>query len=142
VADNESVSTVSGTQNGWNSMIYELSQEFFFEAAHTLDRQIDAEGSKRIHGHTYHAEIALIGTPDSRSGMLVDLGYVRTEIQRVRGLLDHRFLDEVPRIGPATIENLCTFLFNELKDAIPSLIRVTVERRASGDKCTLRITAD
>ena len=123
-------------------MIYELSQEFFFEAAHTLDRQIDAESSKRIHGHTYHAEIALIGAPDPRSGMLVDLGYVRHEIERVRERLDHRLLDEVPQIGPATLENLCTFLFNELKDAIPSLVRVSVERRASGDKCTLRIKAD
>lgn len=70
--------------------------------------------------------------------MLVDLGYVRHEIERVRERLDHRLLDEVPQIGPATLENLCTFLFNELKDAIPSLVSVSVERRASGDKCTLR----
>ena len=31
-------------------MIYELSQQFFFEAAHTLDRDIDTLSSKRIHG--------------------------------------------------------------------------------------------
>ena len=120
-------------------MIYELSQEFYFEAAHTLDRQIDAESSKRIHGHTYHAEIALLGAPDERSGMLVDLGLVRREIQKVRELLDHRFLDEIPQIGPATLENLCTFIFKELKDALPNLTYVSVARRASGDRCTLRI---
>ena len=38
-------------------MKYELSQRFYFEAAHTLRRQIEAEGSRRIHGHTYIAEI-------------------------------------------------------------------------------------
>lgn len=120
-------------------MIYELSQEFYFEAAHTLRREIDVEGSKRIHGHTYHAEIALVGEPNARSGMLVDLSYVRREIDRVRELLDHRLLDEVAGMGPATLENLCAFIFRELKEAMPNLIRVSVARRASGDKCTLRV---
>jgi len=58
----------------------ELSQRFYFEAAHTLERTIDAEGSRRIHGHTYHAEVTLLGNPDPASGMLVDLAYLRREI--------------------------------------------------------------
>ena len=118
-------------------MNYELSQKFYFEAAHTLDRLIDGEGSRRIHGHTYHAEITLAGTPDPASGMLADLGFVRTEIARIRDLLDHRFLDEVAGLGPATLENLCRFIFIELKDALPALSRVSVERQASGDRCCL-----
>lgn len=74
-------------------MKYELSQKFYFEAAHTLERAVEAEGSRRIHGHTYHAEITLTGTPDPVNGMLTDLGVVRGEITRVRDMLDHRFLD-------------------------------------------------
>ncbi len=35
--------------------LYELSQRFFFEAAHTLRREVEAEGSRRVHGHTYEA---------------------------------------------------------------------------------------
>ena len=30
--------------------MYELSKQFRFEAAHTLQRMIDAEPSRRIHG--------------------------------------------------------------------------------------------
>mgnify|MGYP000178535474 CR=1 FL=1 len=45
-------------------MKFELSQRFYFEAAHTLHRTIDAEGSLRIHGHTYHAEVTIAGQPD------------------------------------------------------------------------------
>jgi 6-pyruvoyltetrahydropterin/6-carboxytetrahydropterin synthase len=118
-------------------MKYELSQRFYFEAAHTLDRKIEAEGSRRIHGHTYHAEITLAGTPDPVSGMLADLGFVRKEIARVRDMLDHRFLDEVQGLGPATIENLCRFVFAEMADALPALVKVSVERQASGDRCSL-----
>lgn len=118
-------------------MKYELSQKFYFEAAHTLERAVEAEGSRRIHGHTYHAEITLAGTPDPANGMLADLGFVRSEIARVRDLLDHRFLDEIANLGPATLENLCRFIFIELANALPALTRVSVERQASGDRCCL-----
>lgn len=42
-------------------MRYEISQRFFFDAAHTLKREIEAEGSRRVHGHTYHAEVFVRG---------------------------------------------------------------------------------
>jgi 6-pyruvoyltetrahydropterin/6-carboxytetrahydropterin synthase len=116
----------------------ELSQRFYFEAAHTLHRTIDAEGSLRIHGHTYEAEVTVAGTPSASNGMIVDLAYLRSEIARVRDILDHRFLDEVQGLGPATLENLCLFVRGQLIDAVPGLCAVMVERRASGDSCTLR----
>lgn len=120
-------------------MNYELSQKFYFEAAHTLHRDIDAEGSRRIHGHTYHCEITVHGVPDPKSGMLVDLAFVRKEIERVREMLDHRFLDEVKGLGPATLENLCAFLFREMRENMPQLRRVSIERPASGDRCSLTV---
>lgn len=119
---------------------YELSQSFYFEAAHTLDRSIETDSSRRIHGHTYHAEVTVSGVPNSSSGMVTDLGYLRQEISRVRDLLDHRLLDEVVGLGPATLENLCGFIRSQLEDAVDGLCQVLVERRASGDRCTLRWT--
>ena len=118
-------------------MNYELSQRFYFEAAHTLRRKLEAEGSKRIHGHTYHAEVTIAGTPDPQTGMMMDLGFLRQEVEQVRQMLDHHFLDEVPGIGPATVENLCAFIYRQLKDRLPNLHCVTVERPASGDRCRL-----
>lgn len=124
--------------NSNSRTVCELSQRFFFEAAHTLHRSIETEGSLRIHGHTYEAEVTVSGVPDAVSGMLVDLSYLRSEIARVRDLLDHRFLDEVPGLGPATIENLCAFIRLQLEDSVPNLCAVMIERRASGDRCVLR----
>ncbi len=115
----------------------ELSQRFYFEAAHTLERSIDAEGSRRIHGHSYHAEVTLLGQPDPVSGMVVDLAYLRREIERLRDRLDHRFLDEVAGLGPATLENLCAFIRTDLEAVFPQLCAVSVERQASGDRCRL-----
>jgi len=54
--------------------MFELSKQFRFEAAHTLERTIDAEGSRRIHGHSYRAEVVIRGKADPETGMVVDLG--------------------------------------------------------------------
>lgn len=119
-------------------MIFELTQEFYFEAAHTLERTIETESSRRIHGHTYHAEVTVGGTPDPKTGMVVDLGHFKQMLADLRDRLDHRFLDEELEIGPVTLENLCAFIWRQLAAKLPNLAMVTVERRASGDRCTLR----
>jgi 6-pyruvoyltetrahydropterin/6-carboxytetrahydropterin synthase len=137
----ETVST--NTQNFGNPMktsidIFDLSQRFYFEAAHTLHRTYETEGSLRIHGHTYEAEVTVSGLPNPESGMIVDLTNLRNEIERVKSLLDHQFLDEVEGLGPATLENLSLFIRNQMLNIFPNLSSVMVERRASGDRCLLR----
>ncbi len=117
---------------------YELAQGFYFEAAHTLQREIETESSRRIHGHTYNAEVVLRGSPDPDSGMLMDLALLRTEIARVRKLLDHHMLDDIDELGPATMENLCRYIFRQLESCLPALHAVSVARQASGDRCTVR----
>lgn len=122
-------------------MKYELTQEFFFEAAHTLHRQVGEaaveEASRRIHGHTYHAEISIAGQPSPETGMLVDLAYFRKTLAAVRDQLDHRLLDEVPGLVTPTLEGLCEYLVKALSPQLPLLSKVVVARRASGDRCTV-----
>jgi 6-pyruvoyltetrahydropterin/6-carboxytetrahydropterin synthase len=116
-----------------------LSQRFYFESAHTLNRSYETEGSLRIHGHTYEAELTISGLPDDKNGMVVDLALLRQEIERIRFKLDHRFLDEVEGIGQPTLENLAQFIANEVQITFENLASVLVERRVSGDKCLLVI---
>ncbi|WP_395669509.1 6-carboxytetrahydropterin synthase [Rhodoferax sp.] len=117
---------------------FEITQKFFFDAAHTLQREIEAEGSRRIHGHTYHAEVTLAGTPHADTGMVVDLGRVRLAIAELRPQLDHQLLDEVPGLGPATLENLAAFVWRGMESRLPQVVQVRVWREALGDGCTLR----
>ena len=120
-----------------HTAVHELSQRFYFEAAHTLRREIEAEGSRRVHGHTYEAEVTVRGTPDAQ-GMVIDLALLRSEIALVRDRLDHHFLDEVADLGIPTLENLCSFIRHHLAPTVPGLCAVMIERRASGDRCALR----
>ena len=120
-------------------MLFTVSQRFFFDAAHTLKREIEAEGSRRIHGHTYHAEVWLAGPLNPVSGMVIDLGLLRQRLDGVRTLLDHHMLDDVPNLGAPTLENLCLFIANALSDLRPRVARVRVWREALGDACTLEL---
>lgn len=131
-------------------MIFELSQTFMFEAAHTLTRTVplvEFAPSRRIHGHTYTAQVTVRGVKGA-DGMLqffrlpknriqsLDLFYLRKSLDEVRDMLDHRLLDEVEGLGAATMENLCEFIFTHLRAEFP-VSSVTVSR-ATGDACTLR----
>lgn len=46
--------------------MFELPKQFRFDAAHTLERVIETESSRRIHGHSYRAEVAVRGVPDRK----------------------------------------------------------------------------
>ena len=119
-------------------MKYEVSQRFFFDAAHTLERDIERESSARVHGHTYQAEVAVAGEPDA-SGMVVDLGHLRRVVAELRAALDHQLLDDVPRLGKPTLENLCRFIAEHGRAAGFPVSRVSVWREGIGDRCDLRL---
>lgn len=114
--------------------MFELSRQFRFDAAHTLQRQLQAEGSRRVHGHSYRAEVAVRGPADPASGMVVDLGWLGERLEAVRADLDHHLLDEVEGLGPATMENLCAFIWRRLAAELPSLHRVSVLRDSTAER--------
>jgi 6-pyruvoyltetrahydropterin/6-carboxytetrahydropterin synthase len=115
--------------------MFELSKHFRFEAAHTLERAIGTEGSRRIHGHSYRAEVSVRGEPDAASGMIVDLGLFEQSLDSVRRRLDHHFLNEVPGLGPATLENLARWVWDALVAEGIAPSRVLVARDAGGESC-------
>jgi 6-pyruvoyltetrahydropterin/6-carboxytetrahydropterin synthase len=122
-------------------IILKLTQTFYFDAAHTLkSRYVDIHTkmqSENIHGHTYTASISINGEPDE-NGMVKDFGHFKWAIDAIKLQLDHKFLDNVEGLGIPTIENLCIYIADYLK-TFSGLCEVTVERKSSGDKCTLEI---
>jgi len=127
------------SRTGW--FILKLTQTFYFEAAHTLKyRHTDVHTrikSETIHGHTYHVSISIEGEPEE-NGMIKDFNAIGLMVDFVKSHLDHKFLDDVPDLGRPTMENLCLFIAKKAKQ-LKGLCEVTVERKASGDKCTLEI---
>ncbi len=122
--------------------MWELTKTFRFDASHTLRRNIDAEPSRRIHGHSYRAEVTVRGEPDPVTGMVVDFALLERQLADARHGLDHRLLDEVADLGPATMENLAAWIWRRLAPAAPGLVKVTVFRDSQGEYVTYRGTTD
>lgn len=116
--------------------MYEVSKEFRFDAAHSLRRKVNAEPSGRIHGHSYRAEVVVRGLPDPESGMVIDLALLDQALKEARDGLDHRFLDEVSDLGPATMENLSSWIWRKVAPICPNLWRVTVRRDSDSGSCS------
>jgi 6-pyruvoyltetrahydropterin/6-carboxytetrahydropterin synthase len=118
--------------------MWELTKSFLFDAAHTLDRSIESESSRRIHGHSYRAEVTLRGAPDPRTGMVIDFGLLEQALAEARDGLDHHLLDDVSDLGPATMENLAAWIWRRLAPVTPGLVKVEVFRDSQGESVTYR----
>ncbi len=70
------------------------------------------------------------------TGMVVDLGLLERVLDDARDGLDHRFLDDIPDLGPATMENLSVWIWRKVSPVCTGLSRVTVYRDSSGDVCS------
>lgn len=116
--------------------MFELSKQFRFDAAHTLNRELETESSRRIHGHSYRAEVTILGEPDPSSGMVLDFGLLDRALAETREALDHRFLDEINDLGPATMENLAAWVWRRLEPSVHGLARVAIHRDSSSETCT------
>jgi 6-pyruvoyltetrahydropterin/6-carboxytetrahydropterin synthase len=115
--------------------MYEITKRFTFEAAHTLKREISSVSSKRIHGHSYRAEITVRGVVDPMAGMVIDIGLLEHAIAKLHDQLDHHFLNEVPALGIPTMENLCAFIWRDLQPQFPGLHKIAIHRDTCGNSC-------
>jgi 6-pyruvoyltetrahydropterin/6-carboxytetrahydropterin synthase len=68
--------------------------------------------------------------------MIMDLGLLERALDAARQDLDHRFLDEIKDLGPATMENLSVWIWRRIEPACPSLWRVTVRRDSDQGACS------
>src|ERR1700754_3589016 len=100
----------------------EISQEFGFDAAHYLGN--GAAENRRLHGHSFYAEVTLRGAPNPATGFLRDFGEVNAALQAIRDKLDHRLLNEIEGLDVPTLENLARYIYVQAKAALPEVARV------------------
>lgn len=105
--------------------IVTISKRFDFDAAHFLPNLPDGHKCKRLHGHTYLAELILRGEPDER-GFVVDYAEIAAAWKPVEALLDHRLLNDIEGLETPSTEVLAPFIARMLLDSLPLLHAVRV----------------
>jgi 6-pyruvoyltetrahydropterin/6-carboxytetrahydropterin synthase len=103
-----------------------LVKEYRFEAAHRLPHVPAGHKCARLHGHSFKIELAVAGPVDERTGWFIDYGELDAIWQPLHDRLDHHYLNEVEGLENPTSEILAKWLWDRLRPALPSLVRVTV----------------
>lgn len=103
-----------------------LVHEFRFEAAHRLPNVPTGHKCERLHGHSYKIELSVAGPVDPKTGWFIDYGILYDAWQPLHDRLDHHYLNEVEGLENPTSEVLAKWIWDQLKEKLPSLVRVTV----------------
>jgi len=114
----------------------EITKSFTFEAAHHFRQMPEGHPYRRLHGHSFVAEITLSGPPDSEMGWVTDFAEVDRALDGVRNRLDHNLLNEIEGLENPSLENLAMWIARQLRPILPALTRVTVRRPSCGEACT------
>ena len=113
----------------------ELFKKFTFEAAHSLRCFPLEHPNQNLHGHSYSVTVYLRGEVENNSEWLMDFGIMNDKLERVKGKLDHRFLNDIDGLAIPTLENIAKWLWDRMSDELPNLSKVMVERITCGEGC-------
>jgi 6-pyruvoyltetrahydropterin/6-carboxytetrahydropterin synthase len=114
-------------------MKLELRKTFQFEAAHLLPNLPADHKCRRLHGHSFRAEIAVAGECDPKLGWVMDYADMSSAFKPLFDQLDHYYLNEIPGLENPTSENVAVWIWQRLKPVLPQLVEVVV-----AETCTAR----
>ena len=104
--------------------MWEVTKSFYFDAAHTLSGTTLGAVAEEVHGHSFRAEVAVEGTPDPVTGMVLDLGKLDEAVSALRKRLDHKLLNKVEGLGKPTLENLARFIYERVAGRLAASVSI------------------
>ncbi|HOW68858.1 MAG TPA: 6-carboxytetrahydropterin synthase QueD [Candidatus Paceibacterota bacterium] len=114
-------------------MKVELRKTIQFESAHLLPHLPPHHKCRRLHGHSFQAEIVVAGECDPQLGWLMDYAEISRMVKPCWEKLDHHYLNEIKGLENPTSENIAKWLWEHLKPSMPMLTEIVV-----AETCTAR----
>ena len=111
----------------------ELRKTFQFEAEHLLPHLPQNHKCRRLHGHSFSAEIVVEGPCDPALGWVMDYADISKAFRPLWEQLDHYYLNEVEGLANPTSENIAIWIWKRLSPQLPMLTEVVV-----AETCTAR----
>ena len=111
----------------------ELATSFTFEASHQLAHAPEYSKCRRLHGHSWKADVHVAGDVDPTTGWVIDYDEIHRLCAPLHDALDHRHLNDVEGLENPTSEAIAVWIWNRLKPELPQLVRVVVH-----ETCTAR----
>lgn len=117
---------------------FELARRLRFESAHFLPNAPKGHKCKRLHGHSFVAEIWVSGPLDEDVGWVIDFADIDRLLGPIREELDHRLLNDIPGLDNPTSEELGRWLWTRVHGLLP--LHLKVERVIVRETCEASVT--
>ena len=104
----------------------EIWKRFRFEAAHRLPKTPSNHKCHNLHGHTFIVRLSFVGEIDE-NGWLVDFAEIEAEWLKIKSVIDHRYLNDIPGLENPTSEVIAMWIWERMKGQIAELASVEVK---------------
>jgi 6-pyruvoyltetrahydropterin/6-carboxytetrahydropterin synthase len=121
--------TVRETSNAgchYDGQELRIWKEQEFESALTLSDQLDRQGRRRLHGHSYRIRLHLTAPLDQLYGWTVDYGDVKALFKPIYSAIDHHRLDQLAGMagGEPSAANIARWIREKMAERLPQLDRI------------------
>ena len=104
-----------------------LYKQFSFDSAHYLPNVPEGHKCRELHGHTYHLTVFLEGSIHKERGWVIDFTDLKKAVKPVIGMVDHKFLNDIPGLENPTSEMFAVWLWERIKPLLPELQRIELK---------------
>lgn len=117
--------------------MHKLCKTFSFEAAHRLPHVPPGHKCGRLHGHSYHLEIIIVGDMEPEHGWVMDFSEIKDPMAPILEILDHNYLNDIPGLENPTSENIAHWIWDRLKPELPLLDEIILSETTTS-RCSYR----
>ena len=105
----------------------EVFRNFRFHSARHLPKLDENHICNNIHGHTFNLTVHIKGEIDQNTGFVIDF-YTVDEIVNLHIIkkIDHKLLNDIKKLDNPTSENLCIWIWNNLKGNLKGLYKIVL----------------
>ena len=104
---------------------------FSIEAARSLPNLPNNHPCKNVHGHSFKVKIVVRGRVNENTGFVIDFSEIDLAFKPLVTQLDHKYLNDVPGLENPSSENMCQWIWLNLKPKLPGLYKIVIQETES-----------
>ena len=81
----------------------------------------------KVHGHSFEITIKVKGSLDEKTGFVIDFEDIQNAFNPISSLLDHSYLNDIEGLENPTSENLCIYIWSEIKTLLPNIFEIEIK---------------
>ena len=117
--------------------VFEITKAVNFEAAHFMGGKPEGHPYRNMHGHSFRLEATIAGVVKPGEQWVEYFGHLTDCLNATAEKLDHRLLNEIDGLDVPTLERICLWVAEDLREALPGLKRVALARPSLNERCEL-----